>query len=281
MFSKLALGLLLILLLAAAISPVESPVDEPQVIHLHRFRKALWKVHVIVGDIPGDFLLDTGGGNTLVTEAFSSKLSCKYWGRTTGYNMFGRRNDGPHCDDVRLMAGDVPLTPVDVAKIDFGDQFSGDKSPDGLLSLDAFDGKAITLDQVAGTLTIETAKSLTQRVRGMRELPFRMSRECSARCLSVFVGVPTQHGLTWLILDSGAGGVSLIAREYADAFGLDPAAKEQRLRHHIAPGIEVDSPVLISDLIMDGNLGQPFMSEYVLTFDLRNGRLWASRAHTN
>ena len=73
----------------------------------------------------------------------------------------------------------------------------------------------------------------------------------------------------------------MIAREYADAFGLDPAAKEQRLRHHIAPGIEVDSPVLISDLIMDGNLGQPFMSEYVLTFDLRNGRLWASRAHTN
>lgn len=281
MFSKLALGLLLILLLAPALSSVESPVDEPQVIHLHRFRKALWKVHVTVGDIPGDFLLDTGGGNTLVTEAFSSRLSCKYWGRTTGYNMFGRRNDGPHCDDVRLMAGDVPLTPVDVAKIDFGDQFSGDKSPDGLLSLDAFDGKAITLDQVAGTLTIETAKSLAQRIRGMRELPFRMSRECSARCLSVFVGVPTQHGLTWLILDSGAGGVSLIAREYADAFGLDPAAKEQRLRHHIAPGIEVDSPVLVSDLIMDGNLGQPFMSEYVLTFDLRNGRLWAVRAHTN
>ena len=281
MLSKLTLGLLTILPLAAATSSVASPADKPQVINLQRFRKALWKVHVTVDGIPGDFLLDTGGGNTLVTEAFSSKLSCKYWGRTTGYNMFGRRNDGPHCDDVHLMAGDVPLTPVDVAKIDFGDQFPGDKPPDGLLSLDAFDGKAITLDQVAGTLTIETANSLTQRIKGMRELPFRISRECSARCLSVFVGVPTQHGLTWLILDSGAGGVSLIAREYADAFGLDPAAKEQRLRHDIAPGITVDSPVLIADLIMDGNLGQPFMSEYVLTFDLRNGRLWAGRAHTN
>jgi hypothetical protein len=281
MFPKLALGLLLTLLPTVAISSVESPADEPQVIQLQRFRKALWKVHVTVNGIPGDFLLDTGGGNTLVTEAFSSRLGCKYWGRTTGYNMFGRRNDGPHCDDVRLMAGDVPLTPVNVSKIDFGDQFSGDKSPDGLLSLDAFDGKAITLDQVAGTLTIETARSLTRRIRGMRELPFRMSRECSARCLSVFVGVPTQNGLTWLILDSGAGGVSLIAREYAEAFGLDPAAKEQRLRYDIAPGIEVDSPVLVSDLIMDGNLGQPFMSEYVLTFDLRNGRLWARRARAS
>jgi hypothetical protein len=71
--------------------------------------------------------------------------------------------------------------------------------------------------------------------------------------------------------------VSLIAPEYAEAFGLDPKAKEQRLRFEIAPGIEIDSPVLVTDMIMDGNLGQPFMSRYVLTFDLRNGRLWIGK----
>jgi len=103
-------------------------------------------------------------------------------------------------------------------------------------------------------------------------------RDCSARCLNAFVAVPTPHGLTWLILDSGAGGVSLIARDYAEAFGLDPAVKEQRLRVDVAPGVSVDSPVLVTDMIMDGNLGQPFMSQYLLTLDVGRGRLWAARA---
>jgi hypothetical protein len=252
---------------------------KPQVIKLQRFRKALWKVHVVVKGKPGDFLLDTGGGVTLLTEAFSKGIECQFWGRTTGFNMFGKRSDGPHCDNVQIMAGDVALTPVNVGKIDFEGQFPGDVAPDGLLSLDAFDGKAITLDQQAGTLTIETRKSLVNRTRTMRELPFRISRECSARCLSVFIGVPTAKGMTWLVLDSGAGGVSLISRDHADLFGLDPNAREQQLKFEAAPGVPIVSPALVTDMIMDGNLGQPFMSQYVITFDLAHGRLWIRKNH--
>ena len=111
----------------------------------------------------------------------------------------------------------------------------------------------------------------------MKELPLRVSRECSARCLSVFLGVQTTEGMTWLILDSGAGGVSLIAKDYAKVFGLDPNGKEQRLEYQIAPGVTVDSPVLVTEMIMDGNLGQPFMSQYVMTLDLAHGRLWLSK----
>ncbi len=251
---------------------------QPQVIKLQRFRKALWKVHVTVKGKPGDFLLDTGGGVTLLTEQFSKSLDCKFWGRTTGYDMFGHRSDGPHCDNVQITAGEVALTPVNIGKIDFGERFAGDKTPDGLLSLDAFDGKAITLDQIAGTLTIETRASLNKRTKTMKELPFRISRECSARCLSAFLGVPTPEGMTWLILDSGAGGVSLISKDHAKVFGLQPDVKEQRLKFDAAPGVPIDSPVLVTDMIMDGNLGQPFMSQYVITLDLANGRFWLAKA---
>jgi hypothetical protein len=265
-------------LMLCAVSAAGRAAERPQVIKLERFRKALWKVHVTVKGRPGDFLLDTGGGVTLLTEEFSKEIPCKFWGRTTGYNMFGKRGDGPHCDGVQIVAGDVALTPVSVGKIDFGEQFPGDRAPDGLLSLDAFDGKAITLDQTAGTLTIETPASLAARTKAMRELPLRVSRECSARCLSVFVGVPVAEGMTWLILDSGAGGVSLISKDHARLFGLDPEAKEQRLKYEVAPGVPIDSPVLVTDMIMDGNLGQPFMSRYVITFDLARGRLWLAGA---
>lgn len=251
--------------------------DAPQAIKLQRFRKALWKVNVTVKGKTGDFLFDTGGGVTLLTDEFLQGVDCKFWGRSTGYNMFGKRGDGPHCDNVQINAGDVALTPVNIGKISFDGQFPGDKAPDGLLSLDAFDGKAVTIDQKAATLTIETPKSLAKRTRKMKELPFRVSRECSARCLSVFLGVPTSEGMTWLILDSGAGGVSLIAKEYARIFGLDPEVKEQRLKYEVAPGIPVDSPAMVADMIMDGNLGQPFMSNYVITMDLANSRLWIAR----
>lgn len=84
--------------------------EGPQVIKLQRFRKALWKVHVTLKGKEGDFLFDTGGGVTLVTEEFSKGIDCKYWGRSTGYNMFGKKGEGPHCDDVAISAGEVHLT---------------------------------------------------------------------------------------------------------------------------------------------------------------------------
>ncbi|HEY0995333.1 MAG TPA: hypothetical protein VGD77_05040 [Gemmatimonadaceae bacterium] len=267
--------------LAGAAGPAPAPRDTtgvaPQVIKLQRFRKALWKVHLTVKGVEGDFLLDTGGGLTLLGKDFAPKVPCTFWGRTTGWNMFGKRGDGPHCDDVAIVAGDVPLTPVSVGHINFEGQFPGDPAPDGLLSLDAFDGKAITLDQSEATLTIETDSSLAERTKGMQELPVRLVRDCSARCLNAFVAVPTKLGTTWLILDSAAGGVSLISTDHAALFGLDPAIKQQQLRFEVAPGVPIDSPVLVTDMIMDGNLGQPFMSQYVITLDLRHERLWVSK----
>ena len=247
------------------------------VIKLQRFRKALWTVHVMVKGKEGDFLFDTGGGVTLLTDEFLKGVPCKFWGRNTGYNMFGERGDGAHCDDVQITADTAALTPVNIGKFDFGDRFAGDKTPDGLLSLDAFDGKAITLDQASATLTIETPESLAKRVKSMKELPFRVSRECSGRCLSVFLGVPTADGMTWLTLDSGAGGVSLIAKDYAKSFRLDPEAQGQQLKFDAAAGVPVESPVMVAGMIMDGNLGQPFMSRYVITMDLKNSRLWLVR----
>jgi hypothetical protein len=274
------LTLALLLCLALCIcepSFAASASESPQTIKLERFRKALWTVRVTIDGTSGNFLFDTGGGQTLVTKEFAASLTCRFTGRATGYNMFGKRIDSPYCNDIAIKAGEVPLTNVSMGKIDFGDQFAGDKTPDGLLSLDAFDGKAITFDQAARTLTIETPGSLQLRTKTMTELPLRVSRECSARCLSVFLGVRRPIGMTWLVLDSGAGGVSLIAKEYAEAFGLDPNGKELRLKFDIVPGVTVDSPALVTDMIMDGNLGQPFMSQYLITFDLANSRMWIAQ----
>ena len=260
--------------LALVPKPITKPKDQPQVIKLQRFRKALWKIHVTLKGKEGDFLFDTGGGVTLVTEEFAKDIDCRFWGRSTGYNMFGKRGDGPHCDGVPLSAGNVALTSVNIGKINFTGMFADDKALDGLLSLDAFDGKAVTIDQKAAMLTIETEKSLKKRVRTMREFPFRIARECSGRCVSAFLGVRTPEGMTWLGIDTGAGGVSLISKEYAASFGLVPEKKGQTLDFPIGSNIKIGGPVMVTEMIMDGNLGQPFLAQYVVTLDLKNGRLW-------
>jgi hypothetical protein len=79
--------------------------------------------------------------------------------------------------------------------------------------------------------------------------------------------------MTWLILDSGAGGVSLIAKDQAQVFGLDNA-KDQHLKVDLAPGIIVDSPALVTNMIMDGNQRQSFLSKHVITLDLSEARAW-------
>ena len=75
-----------------------------------------------------------------------------------------------------------------------------------------------------------------------------------------------------------AGGVALIAKDYARLFGFDPNGKDQQLRYEAAPGVLIDSPVIVTDMIMDGNLGQPFMSQYIITLDLANARLWLAKS---
>lgn len=255
-------------------SVTNSVAQAPQVIKLERFRKALWKVHVNVKGKEGDFLFDTGGGITLFSEEFVKGIDCKFWGRFTGYNMFGKKGGGPYCSDVQLTAGGVALTPVNMGKMSFDGMFPGDKAPDGLLSLDSFDGKVITIDQKAATITLETEKSLKTRMRKMKEFPLRVSRECSGRCLSAFLGVKTPDGMTWLNLDTGAGGVSLISKEYAPSYGLGPEERGQSLDFSIAPNIKISGPVMVTEMIMDGNLGQPFLANYVITLDLKNSRAW-------
>ena len=269
-----SIKLISLLLFTLMLTVGHSFAQPPQVIKLERFRKALWKVNITVKGKTGDFLFDTGGGITLLATEFSKGVDCTFWGRFTGYNMFGKQGGGPFCSDVQFNARGVALTPVNVGRMSFDGYFPGDKAPDGLLSLDSFDGKVITIDQKAATITIETDKTLKKRIRTMKEFPMRISRECSGRCLSAFIGVKTPGGMTWLNIDTGAGGVSIFSKEYASLFGLGDAEKGQDVNYRIDEEIKITGPAMVTDMIMDGNLGQPFLANYVLTLDLKAGRLW-------
>jgi hypothetical protein len=61
---------------------------------------------------------------------------------------------------------------------------------------------------------------------------------------------------------------------------------EDRSGRSTVPGVSLEvsteepweTDVVVRDLIIDGNLGATFIENRVLTFDLRNAKLWIDRA---
>ncbi|MBS0216267.1 MAG: aspartyl protease family protein [Proteobacteria bacterium] len=227
---------------------------------------------------PRLFQFDTAGGITLVSPALAKEIGCTPWGSLTGFHMTGAKISAPRCDAVRMAWKDVPLTLPVVGVLDVG---SPESPVDGLLSLDAFAGRTISIDFAAGDFVIETPQSAAERIRGAIEVPAHMARELSGRALSMFVDVPTAKGPLRMELDSGNGGTILVSRNNLALLGLDAKTEApQTGRFTIAPGVEAQGLIFSPDLVLDGNLGMPFLKDWVVTLDLERGRVWLKRSTT-
>ena len=244
-------------------------------VKLERWRTR-WVLPVTIAGKERKLLFDTGGGLTLLSKGVLADAGCAPWGRMTGFRMFGDRGDGPRCSGVALALPGYRVTPPVVGIIDLGALNAADRALDGLASLNLFDGKAITLDLANGRLTVESRASLAQRVRAMRPLKVRLSREVQGLALAVQVEVATAKGPVWMELDSGNGGTVLVSKHIAELVGLDPKVEgKQRAHFAVAPGVMVETAdAFTPDIILDGNLGMPFLKNWTLTFDLKGGRAW-------
>lgn len=248
----------------------------PQAVYkLEPYRKTV-ALRAQIGDQKGLFTFDTAGGISLMSPAFAAKTGCKPWGRLSGHRMMGDRLDMPRCDDLRLRLGeDVYRLPV-AGVLDIASLLAKDAAPvDGSIALDAFAGRAITIDFPGMRLIVESPDSLRERTALARSLPVSLSRELQGRALAASVGVPTRDGLAWMELDSGNGGTILVAKPYAAMFGLDPEEKgPQTADFPVSGSLRAQGVAFAPDMILDGNLGMPFLKDKVITLDLAAGALW-------
>lgn len=222
---------------------------------------------------------DTGGGDTIISEAIAKDIGCKPFGHLKGFRMTGDRLDTPRCDNVKLNWNGYPLTAEQAGVFDVTELFAKGAQPiDGMLSLKLFDGQTVTLDSAGLQLTIETPESTAERIKGATEVPAHLARETGGRALAVYIDVPTAHGPLSFELDSGNGGTLLVSKEYASEFGLDPSKdKPQPGTIPVATDVTARGLVFTPDLIIDGNLGMPFLKDHVVTLDLAAGRVWIKR----
>lgn len=267
--------LLLVALLVGAASGANAAPDGPVRLSLESYRKGV-AARVEVAGRERLFQLDTAGGLTVISPALAKELGCQPWGEIVGFHMTGTKIAAPRCDNVAIRwQGEALRSPVAIV-MDVG---SPDTPIDGLLALDAFAGRTVTIDFARRELTLETAESTARRKVGAVEVPAHLAREIGGLALSVFVEAPTARGPVRLELDSGNGGTILVTHQLLPLLGLKDLAGEgpQHGRLRIAPGIEASGLIFSPDLVIDGNLGMPFLKDWVVTIDLAQGHVWFKR----
>lgn len=249
------------------------------VFQLEPYRKTV----ALRGEVAGNqglFLFDTAGGISLISPDFARKIGCAPWGRLSGHRMMGDRLDAPRCDNVALSLSDQRYTLPVAAVLDVTAFLPEGAAPvDGSLALDLFAGQVITLDVPGGQLIVESVDSARARVAHAAELPAQLSRELQGRALAINVGVPTPQGMLWMELDTGNGGTVLVAAPYAALLGLTPDSdKPQQADFAVSKDFRAQGMAFApAKMILDGNLGMPFLRDKVVTLDLARGRLWVAK----
>ncbi len=245
---------------------------------LGTFRGMQPTLKVTVAGHEGTFLLDTGGGVTIISPTLAKSVKCDPWGNVVGLRMTGQRMDLPHCDNVSIALGETAYRIPAAVVFDIM-SMAGKDAPalDGSLALDIFADKAITIEQAKNHLIVESEASLAARTRHAIEVPIRLVREAEGLALSVVVGVPTSKGMAWMELDTGNDASVVVLSKYiAPLLGVYPASHSSRqIKVALAPGIVLEgSARIIDDLVMDGNIGIPFLRAWNITLDLKHGRAW-------
>lgn len=254
------------------------PPRPEAVLKLEPYRRGV-AAHVVIAGKPRLFLFDTGGGISVVSPEVARESGCTQFGTLVGLRMTGDKLEMPRCDHVALAWNGTPLTSPHAGIFDVAPLLAPDAPPmDGMLALDIFAGRTITLDFAGGALTIETPASAAARIQGAVAIPARLAREIGGRSLAVYIDVPSPKGPLSFELDSGNGGTLLVSKQFAGDLGLDPnAAGPKEGAITVAPGIVAKGFVMTPDLAIDGNLGMPFLKNWIVTLDLAKGGVWLKR----
>lgn len=239
-------------------------------------------VEVTVGGGSHTFLLDTGGGVTTISPALAEAVGCTPWSQINGFRMGGERLSMPRCDGVALEIAGQALTVPSAGVFDLSPLLPpGSANIEGLVALDVLAARPFTLELASGRLTFETPESLSRRTASAIDVPIRFHRQGGGIALTVMAQVTTDQGALWLQLDSGSDAAIQVSLTSAGPLGLSQEGRQTATLSFAGSGGETvvaTGPVRVRDMIIDGNVGAPVLSGWIMTFDLANQKLWVQPA---
>ncbi|MGB6500267.1 MAG: retropepsin-like aspartic protease [Thermoplasmata archaeon] len=248
---------------------------------------------------PSRFILDTGIGPTLVSRRLASRLGVEPNGESfVGRRMSGQEISVPLAVLPRLRVGGLERRDLTVGIFDFALP-AGMETIEGFLSPFFFGDTAFTIRRRAAKLEIEDRASLAQRSQQATGVPVRL--DWDGPTVSIFVGVRLPDGTEVTTeVDTGSDGLILDAR-FLEPLGVHPGElgvetregtdetghryvrHSGRIRGEVglrdAPGLrQVDVTAIFQSIIYDGLLGDSFLREFDVTYDLPGARLLCSPA---
>ena len=282
MYCRLAtLYFVLVTLLACGGSgpvPVSpDPAGEPEaVLTLDPYVANLLTVEVMIGDSTVDFLFDTGGGGTLYTVEAAAEAGCAPFGRVTGFRHNGDPVHAQRCPPASLVVDGWAAPRREPGVFDLWSLLPRSLPPlGGIVAMDLFEGRPVTLDLGDLRVVVETPASLSARVEGRREVPLREGRQSGGAMLDPFLAIDSPDGPLWFELDSGNTGPVLIAPHAARQLGLDLSTEEPRtVTLHLTGYGPVEVQAQAKEMIYDGLLNAEILRRHEVTLDLGAGRAW-------
>ena len=176
-------------------------------------------VKVSINDVPGNFIVDTGGGITVLSKNFASKLTPlkKQDGNFTGFRATGEKMTLDLYTVDQLSMGSFIEKSSTVAIVDFNG------GPiDGIISLPVFAHQPFTFDLEKKELQLESKQSLAKRKKEGQTVPLQLELNRD-KALDVFAYfVINGKMVLQFCLDSGAGNdVFRINPRYMASLGID------------------------------------------------------------
>jgi len=252
-------------------------------------------VPVVAGETPTRFAFDSGIGLTLLSEAFAASIGCVPNGKTfTGRRMSGQEVTTPLGSVESLVFGSAHREQIDVGLFDTSAFPAGFEELGGFLSLAFFEDSPVTVDYPAGTVVLEDEESLSARAASGTVLDVHVERTGLATDVYLPFDVAGQRALS-LEVDMGSDCLILDER-FAPLVGVDLAGDDVRrvdgedetghaytrtfatlhgaLRPAGAPGLsQADPPVMFQKIIHDGLVGDSFLRNFAVTYDVANARM--------
>lgn len=237
-------------------------------------------INVQIGSKTYPFLFDTGGGITTISPAIAREIGCVPFGQITGWNAGGTRLDFKRCDNVDLKLGDYQ-TRVETGLFEIMHFFSPDtKEIGGIVALQTFKDKVITIDLAGNRLTVETDKSMAERIKDMKPLESRIGSQGGGSVIDIFVAANTPKGKIWMEFDTGNFSTLQFAPHAQEMLGINFDAPNRAkmmkpVRIDLVGLGTIEMPGRERNMIYDAMLNYDTISKWTVTIDLRNGRMWA------
>ena len=242
------------------------------------------------GGLRSRFLLDTGIGVNLVFQAFAGRMGVIPTGETfTGRRMSGQPIPLGMGRLPSLRVGDLEVRDVPVGVHEMGNLPRGMEDVAGILSLGFFDRVPFTIDYPRGEVRI----GVDPRGSGV-PVPIRLIREGPSVSAYLRMLIPGDRTVE-VEVDSGTD-VLILHSKLMAGLGVDPQAPSTQRREGTdetgfrytryfstlhgqvrlegAPEISQSDPrAMFQEIIYDGLIGDEFLRQFAVTFDLERSTL--------